>query len=84
MLLLILSVTVGASLFALKKPQRLDKLMLVPYNVNHFKEYYRIVSHGFIHADGTHLFFNMFVLWEFGKTVEAEMGASFPVLYFRL
>ena len=61
MLLLILAVTVGASLFAMKRPQILEKLMLVPYNVNHFKEYYRIVSHGFIHADGTHLFFNMFV-----------------------
>ena len=82
MLLLILAVTVGASLFAMKRPQILEKLMLVPYNVNHFKEYYRIVSHGFIHADGTHLFFNMFVLWEFGTTVEAEMGSSFPVLYF--
>jgi membrane associated rhomboid family serine protease len=82
MLLLILAVTVGASLFAMKRPQILEKLMLVPYNVNHFKEYYRIVSHGFIHADGTHLFFNMFVLWEFGTTVEAEMGGSFPVLYF--
>ena len=82
MLLLILAVTVGASLFAMKRPQILEKLMLVPYNVNHFKEYYRIVSHGFIHADGTHLFFNMFVLWEFGTTVEAEMGGAFPVLYF--
>ena len=82
MLLLILVVTVGASLFAMKRPQILEKLMLVPYNVNHFKEYYRIVSHGFIHADGTHLFFNMFVLWEFGTTVEAEMGGAFPVLYF--
>ena len=82
MLLLIVAVTVGASLFAMKRPQILEKLMLVPYNVNHFKEYYRIVSHGFIHADGTHLFFNMFVLWEFGTTVEAEMGGSFPVLYF--
>jgi membrane associated rhomboid family serine protease len=82
MLLLILAVTVGVSLFAIKKPRILDKLMLVPYNVNHFREYYRIVTHGFIHADGTHLFFNMFVLWEFGKTVEAEMGASFPILYF--
>lgn len=66
----------------MKRPQILEKLMLVPYNVNHFKEYYRIVSHGFIHADGTHLFFNMFVLWEFGTTVEAEMGGAFPVLYF--
>lgn len=82
MLVIILAVTVGASLFAMKKPRILDKLMLVPYNVNHFKEYYRVVSHGFVHADGTHLFFNMFVLWEFGKTVEAEMGASFPLLYF--
>jgi membrane associated rhomboid family serine protease len=24
----------------------------------------------------------MFVLWEFGRTVEAEMGVSFPFLYF--
>ena len=82
MLFIILGVTVGVSLIAMKNPLMLDKLMFVPYNVTHFKEYYRIVSHGFIHADGTHLFFNMFVLWEFGKTVEAEMGASFPFLYF--
>lgn len=82
MLLIILCVTVGISLIAMKNPLLLDKLMLIPYNVTHFKEYYRILSHGFIHADGTHLFFNMFVLWEFGRTVEAEMGESFSFLYF--
>ena len=82
MLFTILAVTVGVSLFAMKKPETLHKMMLIPYNVAHFKEYYRIVSHGFIHADGTHLFFNMFVLWEFGKTVESEIGSDFPFLYF--
>ena len=82
MLLIILCVTVGVSLIAMKNPLLLGKLMLIPFNVTHFKEYYRILSHGFIHADGTHLFFNMFVLWEFGRTVEAEMGESFPLLYF--
>lgn len=82
MLFFILAATVGASLYAMKRPVILDKMMLIPYNVNYFKEYYRVLSHGFIHADGTHLFFNMFVLWEFGRTVETEVGASFPVLYF--
>jgi membrane associated rhomboid family serine protease len=54
-----------------------------------------LISHGFIHADFTHLAFNMFVLWQFGSSVEyqmqqawsgssliASLEPSFLVLYF--
>ena len=81
MLLPLVIGTVAISLYAMKRPEQLNKLMLIPYKVAHQKEYYRILSHGFIHADGMHLAFNMFVLWEFGRTVEAELGGNFPYLY---
>jgi len=39
-----------------------------PYQIKNQNQYYRFVSHAFLHADWTHLFFNMFVLWMFGKS----------------
>jgi len=56
--------------------------MLSPYKVVHDKEYYRILTHGFIHSGGMHLAINLFVLWEFGRVVEVEFEGSFPILYF--
>lgn len=46
----------------------------------------RFVTHGFIHADGMHLLFNMFTLYFFGTIVEEIYshflgGAGFVVLY---
>ena len=62
--------------------------MLKPYAVKHNNEWYRILTHGFIHADTTHLFFNLFVLWQFGGAVEnrlaagqAEQGIALPGNY---
>jgi len=46
-------------------------LQLNPYATYHKKEWYRIVSHGFLHADWVHLFVNMFVLFSFGRVVES-------------
>lgn len=34
-------------------------------------EWYRLFSYGFLHANWGHLFINMFVLWMFGRHVEA-------------
>ena len=47
-----------------------DKLSLKPYRIVHAKEWYRIISHGFVHADWVHLFVNMFTFWSFGKYIE--------------
>src|SRR6185369_7858243 len=43
------------------------KLMMRPFDVEHSKQYYRLITSGFIHIDWQHLFFNMFVLYVFGK-----------------
>lgn len=47
-----------------------DKLSFKPYDVVHNKEYYRLFTNGFIHADWNHLFFNMLTLFFFGPTLE--------------
>lgn len=47
-----------------------DKYKFNAYMVYHRKEWYRLLSHGFLHADWTHLFVNMLVLFFFGRHVE--------------
>jgi len=82
LLLPVIIVTACISIYAMKRPEVLSKMMLSPYKVLHNKEYYRILTHGFIHSDGMHLAINLFVLWEFGSVVEVEFGEGFPFLYF--
>ena len=59
--------------------------MLSPYAVKHGREFWRILTHAFIHADWMHLAFNMFVLYEFGQTVGRNLDflgwMGFPALY---
>ena len=44
---------------------------------------YQSVTSMFLHADVSHLFFNMFALWMFGRTLEYELGSRrFFVYYF--
>ncbi|MBN2018973.1 MAG: rhomboid family intramembrane serine protease [Sedimentisphaerales bacterium] len=38
------------------------------------REYYRLLSGGFLHADWTHLIFNMFSLYSFGSAIELLYG----------
>ncbi len=45
-------------------------MSLKPYRVIHNKEYYRLVTNGFVHADWNHLFFNMLTLYFFGPYME--------------
>lgn len=62
----IIAVTCIVSIIAFNNRSMFDKLLLSPYRVMHQKEYYRIITHGFLHADWIHLLVNMFVLWSFG------------------
>ena len=50
--------------------------MLKPFAVKHQQQWYRVLTHGFIHADSTHLFFNLFVLWQFGSSVETYLDTA--------
>jgi len=46
--------------------------------VVHRKEYLRVITHAFLHADWGHLIFNMLTLWFFGGMVEKYFMMVFP------
>jgi len=71
MTILLVAITSIISVIAFNKHELFDKLQLNPYATYHKKEWYRIISHGFLHADWVHLFVNMFVLFSFGRVVES-------------
>jgi membrane associated rhomboid family serine protease len=70
MTLFLIIITSAISIIAFSNHTLFDKLQLNPYQTFHKKEWYRIVSHGFLHADWTHLIINMLVLFSFGSSVE--------------
>lgn len=80
---LILLITVGISLYGLYlKPSLIDSWVLRPYNFIHRKQWYTIITSGFIHADLGHLFFNMFSFFFFAFSLEARIGSTqFLFLY---
>ena len=68
--LLIIIVTVSVSLFAINKREYFYRFQYNPYVVKHNKQWYRIFSHALIHGDYMHLFFNMYVPYNFGTITE--------------
>lgn len=67
---IIVIVTVLISLLAFRKEGIFERFDLRPPAVVHRREYYRIFSHAFLHADYFHLGINMLVLYSFGTGVE--------------
>lgn len=83
--IIIILITAGISIYAFERRDIMSKLIFNPYVVNVRKEWYRFFSHGLIHADYTHLAVNMWVLYIFGKNVEAgyslNLGAMGPIAF---
>ncbi|HNR91662.1 MAG TPA: rhomboid family intramembrane serine protease [Dokdonella sp.] len=63
-------------------PQVIDKLILWPPAIKRGRQYYRLLSHGFIHADGMHLAFNMITLYFFGRYIETFVAGYIGTLGF--
>ena len=72
---LIIGITVLVSFYCFNNVQWFYKLALTPYRVVHNKEWYRVLTHGFVHADTMHLVVNMFTLWSFGTYIESYYKA---------
>jgi len=53
------------------------KLMFNPYKIKHSNQWYRFISHAFIHANWEHLIFNMLTLYFFGVFVESAFALHF-------
>ncbi len=48
----------------------MEKYLFSPYLVKHEREYYRFITHAFLHGDFNHLLFNGITLFFFGKSFE--------------
>ena len=69
--ILIVILSVLTSVVAFRREEVFYKLDLSPTRIVHQKEYYRIFTHAFLHADYFHLGINMLVLYSFGRYVES-------------
>ena len=79
----IIAITVVVSLIAFTNEELRNKSLFYPYVMTSSKEYYRFLSHGLIHADYIHLFFNMFTLYSFGRFAEVALfnKTEYIILY---
>ncbi|UUS64451.1 MULTISPECIES: rhomboid family intramembrane serine protease [unclassified Acinetobacter] len=66
----IILITVVISLIAFSNHKVMNRLLFWPPALSR-GEYDRFISHGFIHADGAHLLFNMITLFFFGSVIES-------------
>ena len=80
--ILIIMATGVVSVLAFKNRELRDKLIFSPPAILARKEYHRVVTSAFLHADWQHLFFNMISLGLFGQTMEPAIGiARFVLIY---
>jgi len=81
--ILLLGLNVLVSLYTLySNPALIDKLAFKPREIRE-GEYQRLITAGFVHANLSHLLFNMITLFFFGPWMEMILGpARFLILYF--
>jgi len=58
------------SIDAIRRVDLFHKFKFNAYLVMHRKEWWRMITSGFLHANWSHLFFNMLALYFFGELVE--------------
>lgn len=82
-LLIIIAITVVISIMGFQNIQLFEKYKFNVSAIQNRKEYIRLLSAGFLHADFGHLFFNMLTLYFFGPIVLEAFGVlGFLVIYF--
>ncbi|EJF09668.1 MULTISPECIES: rhomboid family intramembrane serine protease [Pontibacter] len=74
---ILIIITVGISWYAWKNHELMQNWIFHPYSVARDNSWHRFLTSGFLHADYTHLFFNMFTLFFFGNAVEMTFSAIF-------
>ncbi|MCD6354651.1 MAG: rhomboid family intramembrane serine protease [Prolixibacteraceae bacterium] len=73
----IIGVTFFVSYLAFQDAGLMEKLQFNAAHIVHKKEYYRLISHAFVHANWSHLIVNMLVLYFFGRGIEQYFGTYF-------
>ena len=81
--LIIIAITAATSLLAWQQPRMFERLIYFGPAVQR-GEWWRLVTHGFIHGNGSHLLFNMFTLYFFGRLIEQALIPRIGVIGFVL
>jgi len=76
---LIIGFTSLISYLAFQNTSLMGKLQFNAAKIIQNKEYYRLITHAFIHANWQHLIINMLVLYFFGHAVESYLGYYFGI-----
>lgn len=80
--LVIFALTVVLSVIAFKNVRLRERFILRPYQMFRNRQYDRLITSGFVHADGWHLAFNMITFYFFGFPLEEYIGSiKFFLLY---
>ena len=66
MTIVLIVITSLVSILAFREKRIMNGLLLSPYRIVYKKEWYRFITHGFVHADYMHLIVNMLVFYSFG------------------
>ncbi|MEO1449897.1 MAG: rhomboid family intramembrane serine protease [Bacteroidota bacterium] len=81
--LALLIIIIGMSAWALWDDNFKDKHVLVPYDMLIYKEYWRLITSGFVHGNYLHLLFNCVTFFFFAFMLEHWLGhVKFAILYF--
>ncbi|ROL57391.1 rhomboid family intramembrane serine protease [Bacteroidetes/Chlorobi group bacterium Naka2016] len=81
--LTILAIIIISSLIGFSSPnQILTRFSLNPYSIVHYRKYYQIVTHVFIHLDWMHLLFNALTFYFFAPQLEFAIGSERFALVF--
>ena len=79
----LLAANIIASLIAFGDERFLTKGLFIVGPILGDKQYYRMISSGFLHGSQTHLFINMITLFFFGPSLEGILGTVlFAAVYF--
>lgn len=74
---IIIGITFLTSYTAFQNGELMEKLQFNAAKIIHQKQYYRLITHAFIHASWPHLIVNMMVLYFFGQNIESYFGYFF-------
>ena len=74
MLIIIISLV---SAMSFSQRDTLNHLQFNAYKITHRHQYYRILTHAFVHANWEHLIVNMIVLYSFGAIVDQYFQINF-------
>jgi len=81
----LIAIISAVSIMGFYHSQIVDKYLFNAWQILKKREYYRLLTHGFVHGGWMHLLFNMFVLFSFGGTLimlfEAYLGFNGSLLF---